>query len=84
MDTVYVTKYALTKGIIKKRGTIEGNHFFCDAIYESYFNPKSGLPEWCLDEKTAIETAEKMRDKKIASLNKSIKSLKEMTFKVIE
>lgn len=78
---VWITKYALTDGIICVEGKemfggiwtkdenvcLGGNHFFERTEYHE-------------TKESAIEKAEEMRQKKIESLKKQIKKLEEMRF----
>jgi len=79
----YVTKYALTKGVLEIDGEV-----CCDIDDEMFvWTSESGYSmsahgkDWhrTLDE--AIKRAEEMRANKIASLKKSIVKLEEMNFK---
>lgn len=80
---VWITKYALTQGIdeveaeicdsnmikVKARGT---------GCIDEYYHGKG--KEWHLDRESAVKKAEEMKLKKIASLEKQIKKLKELKF----
>lgn len=80
----YITKYALTKGIIEAHGeitttspemcivTIQSGH----RAYEDYFN----VPDWHLMQEDAICRAEIMRDSKLKSLKKQIERLEDLKF----
>ena len=77
---VWITKYALTDGIIEADAELCG----LDIISASWdngtrFGNFSG-EEWWSRKKNAIEKAEEMRQKKIESLKKQIKKLAEMRF----
>ncbi len=77
---VYVTKYALTKGIFEmnvESQSEDGKSVFGKAWDQFYHG--QGL-EWCKDKASAIARAEEMRQKKIASLKKQIKKLEAMQF----
>lgn len=81
--TVYVTKYALTKGIFPIRAElIDGGQ------YASEVGPGIGhflgRNEYALTEEEAIEQAKKKRDAKIKSLSKKQSQLLAMVFKVRE
>lgn len=78
---VWITKYALTKGIIEADGELISS----DSV--SILNRGLSLPthwfykgDWHSDKQSAIQKAEEMRQKKIASLKKQIKKLEEMRF----
>lgn len=78
---VYITKHALTKGIMEKEAEI------CDNVskdmikittnhYPEYYHK----PFWYTDKQEAIKHAENMCKKKIASLKKSIEKLEKLNF----
>ena len=74
---VYITKYALTRGIIATEAEK------CDptdmiSTKDYYYQHK---PHWHESLQDAIAQAEKMRLKKIASLEKQLKKIKEISFK---
>lgn len=78
---VWITKYALTKGIIEADGGLTSS--------ESVSILNRGLPlpthwfykgDWHSDKKSAIKKAEEMRQKKIESLKKQIEKLEGMRF----
>lgn len=78
---VWITKYALTKGIVEREGKLTSNNSI------SIINQGRSLPtywfyegEWYSDKESAIKKAEEMRQKKIKSLEKQIKKLEEMRF----
>lgn len=78
---VWITKYALTKGIIEVDGELISSDFV------SILNRGLSLPthwfykgDWHSDKQSAIKKAEEMRQKKIESLKKQIKKLEEMSF----
>lgn len=82
---VYITKYALTQGIIKLKGTR-----VCDDVKGVVIKVKSDKiggfdtyyhgGEWHATFTSAKIFADKMRLKKILSLNKQIKKLKSLKF----
>lgn len=82
---IYVTKYALTKGIytaeadVNDRGfaVVKGARFHLD----TYLHGEGR--EWCRTEADAISVAEKMRDKAIKDAERKIAKLKAMTFDVV-
>ena len=78
---VWITKYALSRGIIEADGEFTG----FDSV--SILNRDLSLPthwfykgDWHSDKESAIKKAEEMRQKKISSLKKQIKKLEEMRF----
>jgi hypothetical protein len=75
---VYVTKYALTKGIIVKE--VEKTAFNDTVVtkgpnFQHFYNN-----DWFENRKDAVKEAEKMRLKKIASLEKQIDKLHNLKF----
>lgn len=78
---VWITKYALTQGIIEKEareckgfdGMIQ-----TEEKYPAYFRGEG--KDWHRTKESAIKRAEDMRQKKIESLKKQIKKLEEMKF----
>ncbi|MFJ2455415.1 hypothetical protein ACIOWK_27385 [Pseudomonas protegens] len=79
---VWITKYALTAGIIEAEGVIEAPGMIS---YHDSTGPAlqfaHGL-DWYLTERDAMDRAEEMRQKKIASLQKQIKKLEGMQIEV--
>jgi hypothetical protein len=78
---VWITKYALAKGIIECEGVITTIHpnmveVMCPGIWERYFHK----PHWHTTRKDAVSRAEEMRVKKLASLQKQIARLDAMWF----
>lgn len=78
--TAWVTKYALTLGILK----VKGQH--CLSIDPGFL---SYLPygdahgnDWHLSEQDALQRAEAMRLAKIAAMKKQIAKLEKMQFKI--
>lgn len=79
----WITKYALTKGIIVVNA-IEINNGCPGMIYCKAGDYYVYNPHWHRTYTDSIIKAENMRIKKIASLKKKIAKLESMTFKVIE
>lgn len=75
MTTAYITKYALTDGIIKKEGTLTKDGYF-DVPKYGFFNPG----EFHLDFKSARKKAEEMQAKKIGSLRAQIERIESLCF----
>lgn len=75
---VWITKYALTQGIIEADGvrTSQGIYIKNSGLNTDYFYGS----DWYFDKESAIKKAEEMRQKKIASLKKQIEKLEEMRF----
>ena len=75
---VYITKYALTKGIYVVEGEIsQHNDMFCqNADYPQYFHK----PDWHEDWDDALKQASLMKDKKIKSIKKQLSKLENLEF----
>lgn len=78
---VWITKYALSRGIIEADGEFTSS----DSV--SILNRDLPLPthwfykgDWHSDKESAIKKAEEMRQKKIENLKKQIQKLEEMRF----
>jgi len=82
MEKVFITKYALTKGILEKEAEIcdYGNGHIRAYVKEEFSSYSLGK-ECFKTKEQAMERAEKMRLKKIASLKKQIEALEKMKFK---
>lgn len=72
----YVTKWALTKGIIE----VENPEFYENYIVISNIDPLINPVDWFRTKQEAINRAEEMRVNKIASLMKQIANLESMKF----
>lgn len=75
---IYVTKYALTKGILEEEAEPVANVETMVKVFKSGYIPSyyhSG--EWFLNRKEAIDKANNMRLKKIDSLKRKIKELQQ-------
>lgn len=81
MAKVFITKYALTKGIIEKEAEInsyrDGSKY---AYVRGEFNGYNMTRDAFFDYNNAIQNAEEMRQKKIASLKKQITKLEKLSF----
>lgn len=75
---IWITKYALTRGIIEREVEDRGDGIVKDdsSYITSYYHKK----DYCLDYESAIAKAEEMRKKKIESLKKQIEKLEKMKF----
>ena len=78
---VWITKYALTKGVIEADGELTSSESV------SILNRGLSLPthwfykgDWHSDKQSAIKKAEEMRQKKIESLKNQIEKLEGMRF----
>lgn len=74
----WITKYALTKGILEKEVEDCGDGMVSER--GRYFLACYRGTDWHTDKKSAIAKAEEMRKKKIASLKKQIENLERMKF----
>jgi len=74
---IYVTQYALTKGILEKRAEISGEMAVVrlSSYSEIYFRPF-----WYTERDEAVKHAEILRQKKILSLKKRITKLENLKF----
>lgn len=79
---VWITKYALTLGIIEIEGEPLGTSFATKdqrfPLDKNDFFIRQGY--WFENKKDAINDADEMRQKEIESLKKQIKKLEEMKF----
>lgn len=73
---VYITKHALTSGIIKRRGYITAAGFFFDSSTGSYYQRN----EYCLTLPDAKRHAEIKRRMRIEQLQGQITWLQNLTF----
>ena len=78
---IYITKYALTKGIIEADGQIEDNCVSVRDLNNSLTTQYFHEGEWYDNKNDAIKKAEEMRLNKIDRLKNQIKKLEKMTFK---
>lgn len=82
MAKVYITKYALTSGIKEveteiHKSTLNDNlNYVRDSAYSFHYIGKDAF----LDKSEALNKAEDMRKKKIASLRKQIEKLEKLSF----
>ena len=80
IEEVYSVKYALTTGIEKVFGHEHDNGRFMQTDTGFQLLRKA---EWARTEKFARELAEGMRVKKLASLEKQLKKIKNMGIKIV-
>lgn len=73
---VYVTKYALTAGIKEMEGRLLEGYFKPDKGYSGLITKNHFFEK----REDAVAAADKMRQKKIASLESQIKKLKQKSF----
>lgn len=76
---VYITKYALTKGIQESNGKID-NYRFIPEHYGRISYSWNYKPDWHIFKEDAIKQAEKMRLSKIISLKKQLNKLENLKF----
>lgn len=82
MEKVFITKYALTIGVLEKEAQIyDWGHGYERAYVKEEFSSFSLGKEAFRTREQAMERAEKMRLRKIASLKKQIEALEKMKFK---
>ena len=74
---VYITKYALTKGILEVEVNVSEAHPSM-AVDSENSVATYHKPDWFTTKEEAIARAEQMRMKKIFSLEKSLRKLKEL------
>ena len=74
----YITKYALTKGILEVEGEASGEHLKTNGVggFETNFYDR----DWWKDEKDAKIRAETLRLQKIENLKKQINKLETLKF----
>lgn len=81
MAKIFITKYALTKGIIEKEADI---HSFRDGSKFAYVRGEFIGYKMTVDAfynyESAIQRAEEVRKKRIASLKKQIEKLEKLSF----
>lgn len=72
----FITRYALTTGIMTFDGKVEDKMFSTKENYARCFHGK----DWHLDLESAKERAEEMRIAKLQSLDKQIKKISALKF----
>lgn len=80
MRKVWITKYALTKGIYEME--VESESKDGKSVYGKAWNDSfhgEGI-EWCNTKGEAVKRAEEMRIRKIKSLEKQIDKIKSLKF----
>lgn len=81
---VWITKYALTQGIIEAETNNISNDGYCHAhwIHKKGYKCDSSLSprQFEEDKESSITKAEEMRQKKIASMKKQIEKLQKIKF----
>lgn len=74
--TVYVTKYALTSGVVSMHGHVTPQGVFVHAGTGNLY----GKSDWCLTAEEAQQRAEAMRMTRILSLQQQISRLRGMDY----
>lgn len=82
MTTAYITKCALTTGIFRAEGKVNGELFRIPggSYFDSYYHGNG--KEWHLTEEAALARAEEMRIAKLKSLNKQMKKISALKFEI--
>ena len=73
---VYITRWALTEGVMEREGIIDGQRVYVEGLFIRF----SIGDDVFLTPEEARQKAEEMRVKKIASLKKKIEKLEKMKF----
>lgn len=86
MTTVYITRYALTQGILSVNARMSNDGDMAvyrtkDSSFDQYAHGCG--KDWHYDPESAKQRAEAMRLAKIKSYNKNIAKLEKMTFDTI-
>lgn len=78
---VYITKYALTKGIIEKEVEINESYPKMATVIGDKYHSSFFKPYWYETKQQAIDHCEELKTKKIDSLHKQLKKLSRIEFK---
>lgn len=76
----YITKYALTQGILEKEGEVSENMLQVPPSSAKHFSQYFHGKDWHKTIEEAKARAEEMRLKKIESLKKKLQALEDMSF----
>lgn len=82
---IFISKYALSRGVFEVEADVDGNGFAVvrkPGSFSEYYHGEGR--DWCRTREQAFQVAEAMRVKKIASLKQQISKLKMLTFAVGE
>lgn len=79
---VWITKYALTKGVFEVEGEVKDNCFIGGNVIAGWYYASYLGKQWHRTKADALDEAERMRDAKVKSLRKQITKLEAMTFDV--
>ena len=79
---IYITKYALSSGIIVREGELTGIGTMVSVRHTEVggFTQYFHRPDWHMTKVAALKKAEKMREKKLQSLEKQIEKIKDLNF----
>lgn len=77
---VFITKYALTKGIIEVEGETTSSTTMVRYKSGKYPNQYIHKPFWYENREEAVKHAEELRKRKIASVKSQITKLEKITF----
>lgn len=80
MQKVWITKYALTKGLYEMevvKVSEDGDSVYGKAWYDVFHGEGK---DWCRTREAAVQRAEEMRTRKINNLKKKISELEKKTF----
>lgn len=77
METMWCSKYALSSGVVAHKGVRKGDSFTPDGWMCTYWRVGKDVHE---TREAACAVAEKIRQRKIISLEKQIKNLRETSF----
>lgn len=77
---VWITKYALTKGVTEKNVDICGDGMVNESDNRSPVYYHGEGKDWHRTKESALAKAEEMRKKRIASLRKQIEKLEKLRF----
>jgi hypothetical protein len=81
LQTVWCVKYALSSGIIELKGEISPDGYFRSYPYHliGYFLSRK---DYCLTVEEAVKEAERLRIKKIASLERQIAKVRDQAIEI--
>lgn len=77
---VWITKYAISKGIYEADADVEMDKGMCTVRLEGFWPQYFHGNDWHTDKQAAVARAEEMRIKKLQSLNKQMKKLSALKF----
>jgi len=77
---VFITKYALTSGIIEKEVTLNEKYPNMVSVKEDRWITSISKPHWHETKQQALKQCEEMRIKKLQSLEKQMKKISSLKF----